>query len=151
MSIGPLGTNFSGMLFKILILSFLKMHMKISSVKWRPFCPGRDELNACHNAVDNDFVPKDNTPIPKSKLTQIYVAIWRPKATKNNRHVTVFVLTSLSLIQSNLRSTLYHSNLLRSSLIYSSVYYSIPLKVDLLHLLYSCAMWYTVICKEYSS
>ena len=25
-------------------LSFTKMHLKISSVKWRPFCPGGDEL-----------------------------------------------------------------------------------------------------------
>ena len=28
-----------------IFFSFTKMHLKISSVKWRPFCPGKDELN----------------------------------------------------------------------------------------------------------
>ena len=43
LSIGPLGTKFSEILIKIQIFSFTKMHLKISSVKWRPFCPRRDE------------------------------------------------------------------------------------------------------------
>ena len=42
--IGPIGTNFSQIVFKIQIFSFKKMHLKISSVKWWPFCPGGDEL-----------------------------------------------------------------------------------------------------------
>ena len=42
--IGTLGTNFSEILIKIQIFSFMKMHLKISSVKWRPFCPEGDEL-----------------------------------------------------------------------------------------------------------
>ena len=29
--------------WSIQIFSFMKMHLKISSVKWRPFCPGGDE------------------------------------------------------------------------------------------------------------
>ena len=44
LSIGPLGTNFSEILIKIQNLSFQKMLLKISSAKWRPFCPGGDEL-----------------------------------------------------------------------------------------------------------
>ena len=36
--IGPLGTNFNDMLFGIQIFSFKKMHLKMSSAKWRPFC-----------------------------------------------------------------------------------------------------------------
>ena len=44
-SIGPLGTNFSEILIKIQDFSFMKMHLKILSAKWRPFCPGGDELN----------------------------------------------------------------------------------------------------------
>ena len=39
------GTNLSEILTKIWNLSFTKMHLEISSAKWRPFCPGRDELN----------------------------------------------------------------------------------------------------------
>ena len=38
--IGTLG-NFSEILSKIHTSSFKKIHLKISSVKWRPFCPGR--------------------------------------------------------------------------------------------------------------
>ena len=35
--IGPLGTNFSEILIKILVFSFMKMRLKMSSAKWRPF------------------------------------------------------------------------------------------------------------------
>ena len=38
--IGPLGTNFSGILIAIETFSFNEMHWKISSAKWRPFCLG---------------------------------------------------------------------------------------------------------------
>ena len=36
--IGPLGTNFSEFLIVIHTFSFNKMHLKMSSAKWRPFC-----------------------------------------------------------------------------------------------------------------
>ena len=36
--IEPLGTNFSEILIEILTFSFKKMHLKVSSAKWRPFC-----------------------------------------------------------------------------------------------------------------
>ena len=42
--IGPLGTNFSEFLVEILIFSFKKMHLKVSSAKRRPFCLGLNEL-----------------------------------------------------------------------------------------------------------
>ena len=35
---GPLGTNFSEILIEILTFSSKKMCLKVSSVKWRPFC-----------------------------------------------------------------------------------------------------------------
>ena len=38
--IGPLGTNFSGILIVIHTFSFKKMHWKMSSGKWRPCCLG---------------------------------------------------------------------------------------------------------------
>ena len=44
LSIGPLGTKFSEILIKIQNFSLAKMHLNISSAKWRPFCPGGDEL-----------------------------------------------------------------------------------------------------------
>ena len=42
--IGPLGTNFSEILFGIQTFSFKKMHLKMSSGKWRPFCLGLNVL-----------------------------------------------------------------------------------------------------------
>ena len=36
--IGPLGTNFSENSIAILTFSFMKMRLKVSSEKWRPFC-----------------------------------------------------------------------------------------------------------------
>ena len=42
--IRPLGTNFSEFLVAILIFSFKKMRLKVSSAKRRPFCLGLNEL-----------------------------------------------------------------------------------------------------------
>ena len=44
--IGPLGTNFSEILIGIQIFSFKKMHLKMSSAKWRPFCLGLSEFRS---------------------------------------------------------------------------------------------------------
>ena len=43
--IGPLGRNFSEILIWIQTFSFKKMHMQMSSAKWRPFCLGLNVLN----------------------------------------------------------------------------------------------------------
>ena len=42
--IGPWGTNFSEILIGIQTFSFEKMHLKMSSAKWRPFCIGLNVL-----------------------------------------------------------------------------------------------------------
>ena len=42
--IGPWGTNFSEILIKIYAFLFTKMHLKMSSGKWRPLCLGLDVL-----------------------------------------------------------------------------------------------------------
>ena len=44
LSIGPLGTNFSEILIEIHTFSFKKIHLKMSSGKWRPFCLGLNVL-----------------------------------------------------------------------------------------------------------
>ena len=44
LSIGLLGTNFSENLIEILMFSFRKMCLKVSSAKWRPFCLGLNVL-----------------------------------------------------------------------------------------------------------
>ena len=43
--IASLGTNFSEILNGIQTISFTKMHLKMSSAKWRPFCLGLNVLN----------------------------------------------------------------------------------------------------------
>ena len=66
LSIGPLGTNFGEILIKIQTFSFKKMHLKMSSVKWRPFCLGlnvsnQQEHEACcclyTQAILNSYIP----------------------------------------------------------------------------------------------
>ena len=42
--IRTLGTNCGEILSEIHIFSFMKMHLKMSSAKWRPFCLGRNVL-----------------------------------------------------------------------------------------------------------
>ena len=46
--IGPLGTNFIEISIGIQTFSFKKMHLKMSSAKWRPFCLGLNVLNSKH-------------------------------------------------------------------------------------------------------
>ena len=44
----PLGTNFNEILIEILTFWFKKMHLKMSSAKWRPFCLGLNVLTTLH-------------------------------------------------------------------------------------------------------
>ena len=45
--IRPLGTNFIEISIDIRIFSLNKMHLKMSSGKWQPFCLGLNVLNSC--------------------------------------------------------------------------------------------------------
>ena len=49
--IGTLGTYFSEILTGIQTFSLKKMHLKISSAKWRPFCLGLNVLNLITDAL----------------------------------------------------------------------------------------------------
>ena len=46
--IAPLGTNFNENLIGIQTFSFYKMHFKMSSAKWRPFCLGLNVISSGH-------------------------------------------------------------------------------------------------------
>ena len=52
--IGPLGTNFNETLIVIHTFSFNKMHLKMSSAKWRPFCLDPNALKT-NNCYTNSF------------------------------------------------------------------------------------------------
>ena len=45
LSIRPLGTNFNEIWIKIQNFSFMKIHFKMSSAKWRSFCSGGNDLS----------------------------------------------------------------------------------------------------------
>ena len=60
--IGPLGTIVSEFLMKIQNFSFMKMHPKISSAKWWPYCLGREELMS--------YLPALNPQGQKIKLSR---------------------------------------------------------------------------------
>ena len=60
--IGPLGRNFNEMLIEIHTFSFKKMHLKMWSAKWRPFCLGLNVLK-----VQNENIAF----IVESKLSMI--------------------------------------------------------------------------------
>ena len=53
LSIGTLGTNFSEILSEIYTFSFKKLHLKMSSPKWRPLCFGLNVLTVlkCQKAI----------------------------------------------------------------------------------------------------
>ena len=48
----PLRTKFSEILIEIHTFSFKKMHLKMSSAKWRSFCLGLNVLTAIHETPD---------------------------------------------------------------------------------------------------
>ena len=52
--IGTLGTNFSEIWIEIYTVSFKKMHLKMSSGKWRPFCLGLNVLMTKPETLAND-------------------------------------------------------------------------------------------------
>ena len=62
--IGPLGTNFSEILTKIITFSFMKMYFKVPSAKWRPFCLGLNVLKLLSS-------------ITKALLTHTLASFWR--------------------------------------------------------------------------
>ena len=59
--IGPLATKFNEILIEIHTFSFKKMHLKISSGKWWPFCLGLNKLTLQKQALIfsqyNDQIP----------------------------------------------------------------------------------------------
>ena len=51
LSIRPFGTNMNEIFIKIQQISFKKMHLKISSGRFRPFCPSLNVLNMCESSL----------------------------------------------------------------------------------------------------
>ena len=60
--IGSLGTNFSEILIEIHTFSFKKINLKMSSVKWQPFCLGINVLKQKSNSTSNCSLLDDDMP-----------------------------------------------------------------------------------------
>ena len=60
--IGPWGTNFSEILIGTDTFSFKKIHLKMSSEKWRPFCLGLNVLRYLLQSLDPNPFKLDDTP-----------------------------------------------------------------------------------------
>ena len=59
--IRPLGTNFNEILIKIHIFSFKKIHLKMTSGKWSPFCLGLNVLTDMHRWMENSSLKPDHS------------------------------------------------------------------------------------------
>ena len=84
--IGTLGTNFSEFLIGIQAFSFKKMHLKMSSVKWRPFCLRLNVLMLYFSGT-NVVVGKTSVTTPEVLWSCIlFVVSWLPS---NQKLVTI--------------------------------------------------------------
>ena len=63
--IGPLGTNFIEILIGIQTFSFKKMHLKMSSAKWRPVCLGLNVLRKRVHTNAKILHPHCHPPEPR--------------------------------------------------------------------------------------
>ena len=87
--IAPMGTNFSEFLIEIHAFAFKKMHLKMSSGKWRPFCLGLNVLNqqsTIAKATSNGCNPRPQ-PQPKISTCNWSSKVWNVK--------TIFILELL--------------------------------------------------------
>ena len=67
------GTNFNENLIKILIFSFIKIHLKVSSAKWRPFCLGLNVLTGFPLAI-NEQGAQCHVPRLKEQHTTVWLS-----------------------------------------------------------------------------
>ena len=70
--IGPQGTNFSEMLMEINTFSFNKIHLKMSSGKWRPFCHGLNVLTYWGRVMHICVIGSDNGLLPHRRQAIIW-------------------------------------------------------------------------------
>ena len=80
--IGPLGTNFSEILFEIYTFSFKKMHLKMSSGKWRPSCLGVNVFKVTTTSHSDQWIKQcnkmyipDESTSPKPDHTALIIAV----------------------------------------------------------------------------
>ena len=93
--IGPLGTNFSEILIGIQTFSFKKMHLKMSSAKWRQFCPGLNVLIHYFIALitRGSITVSVFQSLPNQQnVTQLFMACFRTPFPIDSTHFEIWYL-----------------------------------------------------------
>ena len=110
--IGPLGTHLNEISFEIKKFSCKKMHLKIPSGKWQPFCLS---LNVYHSVILNYFIMNSNESpnclwkFCKATISRIVLSI------KINKFIElIFILLPIIKLQLKYGSLLITISLLRS-------------------------------------
>ena len=99
--IGPLGTNFSEIWVEIHTFSFKKIHLKMSSGKWRPFCLGLNVLSDAN----------------RDKLWQVCFAVTLHQTlAQNGKYSSAIDSSTSDRCGSNFTSTTFKLNTQNSSL-----------------------------------
>ena len=79
----PLRTNFNEILIEILTFSFIKMRLKVSSAKWRPFCLGLNVLThscVCLHTMPQFIQSQANKAKKNRKILQSESFTWKKMA-----------------------------------------------------------------------
>ena len=86
--IWPLGTNFNEISIEIHTYSFKKMHLKMSSGKWRPFCLGlnvvRVQCRTSQHWWEQLLGVTGSKPLPEPVLTMTHDTTWSQWVNINN-------------------------------------------------------------------
>ena len=99
--IGPLGTNFNEILSEIHTFSFKKMHLNMSSGKWRPICLGLNVLRVA-SYLKNYFRKPLFKPMiwyfycQLEQMDYISVEFWNSKLIIEEMH---FILSSANIFR----------------------------------------------------
>ena len=75
--IGPVGANFSEILVGIRTFSFRKMHLKMASAKWRPFCLGLNVLNQQSHWLSAPTIQVSTCLTPSLYLNPLHAKFFR--------------------------------------------------------------------------
>ena len=107
--IEPLGTNFSEIVIEILIFSFKKMRLKVSSAKWRPFLSRLQRVNefdlllcicviwCLKTSSTLNQVMDCCLTIPKHYLNQCWLTINTLRPRQDGRHFSEDIFKGLFL------------------------------------------------------
>ena len=117
--IGPLVTNFSEISIRIQTFSFKKMHLRMSTAKWRPFCLGPNVLSCfalpvtwlCQLYTNTITLDRINHDSGDESLHNAYKEIVAQYACGNKR-----VNPEMSLISHNITCKIVREHFIVSSL-----------------------------------